>query len=265
MPTLRQRAVLARDGIFNLRDLGGLPVRGGVVAPRRVLRGDALHRARGSAEVLVDLGVVRVLDLRDEVERSDDGVLAADGIEVRHHPVLDPMFPWADDEIDDPAELVGHRYREILTSFGPRFATALTSIAEVVSRRGSERGAVAYHCAVGKDRTGLLTALLLGLLGAEADTITADYARSAAASAVQVSWLWSFGHPDGQATDEELAVGIWSARPETMRATLEWIDDELGGVEHYLSESGMAGEVADALRASLVGSRAEEEADAERG
>src|SRR5690606_13906928 len=116
VPTLRQRALLAREGIFNLRDLGGLPVEGGVVAPRRVLRGDALHRAGESVAVLRDLGVVRVLDLRDEVERKEEGVLEAEALEVQHHPVLDPRFPWADDEVEDPSELVAHRYREILTS-----------------------------------------------------------------------------------------------------------------------------------------------------
>ncbi len=263
MPTLRQRALLARDGIFNVRDLGGMPVRGGVVARRRVLRGDALHRAGASVTVLHDLGVARVLDLRDEVERKEEGVLAADGLEVQHHPVLDPRFPWADDEVEDPAELMAHRYREILTAFGPRFATALTALAEVACDTG--RGAVAYHCAVGKDRTGLLTALLLGVLGADREVVVADYARSSAATAVQVSWLWSLGHPEGQVDDEELRTGMWSARPETMRATLEWLEVELGGFEGYLTDSGVSGDVIEALRATLVERDEGEARDAARG
>jgi len=252
VPTLRQRALLAREGIFNLRDLGGLPVEGGVVAPRRVLRGDALHRAGDSVAVLRDLGVVRVLDLRDEVERKEEGVLEAEALEVQHHPVLDPRFPWADDEVEDPSELVAHRYREILTSFGSRFATALGALAEVACTDGSPRGAVAYHCAVGKDRTGLLTALLLGALGADHEVIVADYARTAAVTPIQVSWLWSLGHPAGQVDDDELRYGLWSARPETMRATLEWLQREHGGFERYLADCGLDGDVVEALRAALV-------------
>lgn len=251
MPSIAERARLARDGIFNLRDLGGIPLVGGrVVRARKVLRADALHRAKGSSQVLRDLGVVRVLDLRDEVERDEEGVLAADGLEVQHHPVIDPMFEWFHDEVPEPGALLAHRYREILTAFGPRFATALTSLAEVIEPQNP--GAVAYHCAVGKDRTGLLTALLLGVLGAGDDAIVADYARSAAASPVQVSWLWSLGHPAGAATDDDIFLGLWSARPQTMRVTLQWISDEFGGVGGYVAQTGIADGVVDSLRAALV-------------
>jgi protein-tyrosine phosphatase len=247
------RARLARDGIFNVRDLGGVPLADGrVVVPGRVWRADSLHRARDSVAVLVDHGVVRVLDLRDERERDDDGVLVAEGIEVQHHPVIDPTFEWPADDHDAPETLLVRRYCEILTSFGARFATALSSIAEVTTDPNRVDGAVAYHCAVGKDRTGLLTALLLGAIGADEEAIVEDYARSAASTAVQVSWLWSFGHPDGDASDEDLAVGLWSARPETMRATLGWIEERFGGVGGYLRQSGVDDDVPGALHAALT-------------
>jgi protein-tyrosine phosphatase len=261
VPTLHQRARLARDGIFNLRDLGGVPVAGGGrVAHHRVLRGDSLHRARGAADVLAELGVVRVLDLRDERERELDGVLAAEGIEVQHHPVIDPMFEWTEESVELEG-LLAHRYREILTVFGGRFSAAITSIAEVVDedRVSGSRGAVAYHCAVGKDRTGLLTALLLGALGADDDAIVADYARSGAASPVQVSWLWSFGHPDGQVSDDDLYTGLWSALPATMGETLRWLDEEFGGTRGYLEAIGVPDEVGDSLRAALLTEPADEE------
>jgi protein-tyrosine phosphatase len=251
MPTTTQRARLARDGIFNVRDLGGIRVRDGrVIAGGRLIRGDSLHRARDSVEVLHELGVVRVLDLRDERERDEEGVLSADGIEVQHHPVIDPMFAWFDESHDDPSTLLAHMYQEILTAFGARFATALASIAEVVSQR--QDGAVAYHCAVGKDRTGLLTALLLGTLGASDADVVADYVRSGRAGAVQLSWLWSLGHPEGAATDDDLYVGLWSARAETMERTLEWLVEEFGGAAGYLEQSGVPGEVVEALEAGLV-------------
>ncbi len=249
--TTTQRAALARDGIFNLRDLGGIPVAGGkVVAAGRLIRADSLHRARDSVEVLRELGVVRVLDLRDERERDEEGVLSADGLEVQHHPVIDPMFAWFDESHDDLSTLLAHMYREILTAFGARFATALGSIAEVLASRPD--GAVAYHCAVGKDRTGLLTALLLGTLGASEDDIVADYVRSARAGAVQLSWLWSLGHPEGAATDEDLRVGLWSARAETMERTLEWLHKEFGGAAGYLEQRGVPADAGEALEVGRV-------------
>lgn len=246
------RVTLARDGVFNTRDLGGLAtVDGRVVAPGRVVRGDALQRVKGAADGLRQFGLVRVLDLRDERERDEDGVFGVDGIDVEHHPVIDPTFAWYDLGELELAQLLGQRYRDILGAFGPRLAGALTSIAEVVGPDG-RGGAVAYHCAVGKDRTGLVTALLLSLLGVERDAIVADYARSARATAVQVQWLWAFGLPGGGASDEDLALGVWSARPETMRATLEWIDAEHGGIDAYLAAQGLDPQVGEVLRAGLL-------------
>lgn len=251
MPTPELRPRLARDGVFNTRDLGGLPAADGlVVAPRRLVRGDALHRVRSTAGDLRAHGVVRVLDLRDERERTAEGVLDAEGIEVLHLPVLDPTFNWVDDAHDDLSTLLQHRYRTILDSFGDRFAGSVTAVVEVVA--AETPGAVAYHCAVGKDRTGLLTALLLSTLGASDQVIVDDYVRSARATAVQVSWLWSMGHPGGEAGDDDLDHGLWSARPATMQATLDWLRDTHGGAESYLRAVGVPAEQLEALRRAVL-------------
>lgn len=215
------------------------------------MRADSLHRARTTGRALRDYGVVRVLDLRDEREREQDGVLETEGIEVLHHPVLDPTFEWFGDDHAAPAELLGQRYRQILTSFPDRFTDAFGSVIEVVAAPG-RTGAVAYHCVVGKDRTGLLTALLLGALGVPDDVIVEDYARSARATAVQVGWLWSFGHPAGQVSDTDLDLGVWSARPATMVSTLQWLRDEFGGPEGYLIASGVSTSALDELRSVLL-------------
>lgn len=254
MPTAQLRPLLARDGIFNARDLGGLPtVDGATTASGRLVRADALHRSRWSLDGLRSYGVRRVLDLRDERERDESGALEADGVVVEHHPVLDPTFSWNDEAHEQPETLLAHRYRVILSEFAPRFASALAAIAEELS--APEGGAVAYHCAVGKDRTGLLTMVLLSLLEVPDEVIAADYARSSAATAVQVGWLWSFGLPGGDASDAELDHGVWSARPETMVDTLQWLRDTHLGVEGYLDHAEVPADVRAAIRSAMRASR----------
>lgn len=247
------RAELARDGIFNTRDLGGLTTPdGSVVRYGRVVRADALHRLNQAKDQFARAGVVRVIDLRDDAERERAGVLDLDGVEVVHESMLDPTFGWISEDELLPTELLRTRYREILGSFGDRMAASLDAMADIVADGPDDRGAVAFHCALGKDRTGLLSAMLLSILGVDREQIVADYARSANATAVQVQWLWAFGYVDGDALEKDLQEGLWSARPETMRTTLEWVDDDFGGFDNYALDQGIDREVLDSLRGRLL-------------
>lgn len=223
---------------------------GRAVKHRRLVRADALHRSISSVTALTEFGVSRVLDLRDAREREAYGVFQADGIDVQHHPMLDPTFTWDEGPVSVPSELLADRYRAILTEFSDRLVRAVEGVVEVLD---SPSGAVAYHCAVGKDRTGLLTMLLLDALGVDAEQIVDDYARSSIATAVQVSWLWSMGRPEGDVDDETLHVGVWSARPVTMAVTIEWLHAEFGGAEKYLVDAGLDPEAVATLRAGALG------------
>lgn len=260
MPTPALRRVLARDGIFNVRDLGGIETAGGRrIRPGLLVRGDALQRCGpASASGLFEHGVRAVVDLRDSTELKEDGSFDAPdlprpGITVHHSPVLDPTYRWGGPELP-PEEVLARRYGEILESFHHRLADAAMRVVDTVCAPGPDgtRPGVAYHCAVGKDRTGLLTMLLLGSLGVADDVIVEDYARSARATAVQVSWLWTVGHPHGKAGDEDLSVGLWSARAATMEATIGLVHDRFGGPRHYLRDAGVTSDALDALAAAVL-------------
>ncbi len=242
----RFRTVLGRSGIFNARDLGGLPAADGTVRFGLLVRGDALHRARpDAAQGLADRGVSLVLDLRDAAERDTTAVFAHPDVVTEHRPVLDEAWSWEDEDHDHLPTLLEQRYRSILTQFGGRLAATVQRVAD-------HDGGTAFHCAVGKDRTGLLAALLLGALGVPDDRVVADYARSANATAVQTTWLRYLGRPEGDVRPDELALGLWSARPVTMQHTLEFLHAEFGGATGYLAEHGAGPDTVDQLRQRLV-------------
>jgi len=141
----RFRTVLGRSGIFNARDLGGLPADGGMVRFGLLVRGDALHRARpDAAQGLADRGISLVLDLRDAAERDTTAVFSHPDVTTEHHPVLDEAWSWEDEDHDHLATLLEQRYRSILTQFGGRLARAVQRVAD-------HDGATAFHCAVGDE------------------------------------------------------------------------------------------------------------------
>jgi hypothetical protein len=121
-----------------------------------------------------------------------------------------------------------------------------------VQRVADHDAGTAFHCAIGKDRTGLLAVLLLGALGVSDDLAVADYARSSNATAVQTTWLRYLGLPEGDVPPDELELGLWSARPVSMQGTLEFLQAEFGGAIGYLAEHGAGADTVGALRSRLV-------------
>ncbi|WP_407319605.1 tyrosine-protein phosphatase [Isoptericola halotolerans] len=173
----------------NLRDLGGTAVAGGVVRPGVVLRADDLSTAdAATAEALVADGLRAVIDLRsaDELALTGRGVLAARPQVTYHHVPFLANIGHAATTGDaapggDPADLLdqsrfGALYLRMYEGAAAQIVTALAVVAY-------SPGTVAFHCAAGQDRTGVLAAALLLTLGADEEAVVADYARTGESSA----------------------------------------------------------------------------------
>lgn len=182
-------ATLPLSAPVNLRDLGGIAVDGGTVRPGFALRADDLAIVTpDTADALVAGGLRAVVDLRsaDEVALTGRGPLGAQRAVTYHHVPLMAEIGQATDgdahrDGTPAAELIdqrrfGRMYVRMYEGAAPQIVTALAIIAHVP-------GAVAFHCAAGQDRTGVLAASLLLALGAEQDDIVADYARTGESSA----------------------------------------------------------------------------------
>ena len=249
-----QARVLAWEGCLNVRDLGGLPTEDGVETRfRRVVRSDSPALLTGTGwRALVDYGVTTIVDLRRPLEREDDP-RRTPSIDVAHVSLMgaDDTERWTRLEAlaaaaPSPAASTALVYRDLLAVNGPEMAKAIEAVA------GARPGAVLVHCVGGKDRTALVTALLLRLAGVPTTVIAEDYALSEVYLAPrQAEWIASARNDDERRRFERI-----SATPAgAMQTVLDEVDDEHGGADAYLHAHGLGEDVVAQARARLLDGR----------
>ena len=229
---------------MNFRDLGGYPTREGrTLRWRTLFRSDALH-AVSAADVVAlreQLGMSDIVDLRSSFELNAEGrgLLESEPIEFHHTPLFDGDMRGAESAAATKLLTLADRYIGMLDH-------AREPIARVVEILASAPGAAVYHCAAGKDRTGVISAVLLGVLDVPDELIVADYALSAENIDAIIDRVMNMkGYRD---TLEELPADTLHARPETMEAVLENVSSRYGSMVEYLREAGVSQATLDRLR-----------------
>jgi protein-tyrosine phosphatase len=229
-------------GLENLRDAGGYPVAGGgTVRWRTLLRSGAPHRLDESGRAaLAALGLRTVVDLRTIEEVSvAPGALDGTGARICHVPLFDAAAVGG-----LPPELAAV-YRYMIDECGGAIAEAVG----LLCRGGALPGLV--HCTAGKDRTGLVVALLLGVAGVPDEIIAADYALSdASADPGAARALGRIRAASG--VGRWLDLGALGAQPQIMRDALARVREQAGSAAGYLLGNGLTQEDLDSLRAALV-------------
>ena len=223
---------------LNVRDLGGLPADGGSIRPGALIRADALSKltADGVAAVRA-AGVSRIIDLRRKGERGAGPHPFADDPIYRNIPVQDPADP--DHEWLTLAEI----YCAMLDLRPQLFGEAFIAVAE------APPGGVVVHCAGGKDRTGIITALALSVAGVEDEVIAADYSLSE--SRLRDADKDRLAHiPDPKR--RQLMAGLMPTPPQVMLDMLTHLRERHGGVRPYLTAAGATETQFTAVRDRLV-------------
>lgn len=244
LATLTRRIPL--DGIYNFRDLGGYrSADGRTVRWRTVYRSDALRWASDSdvRTVARGLGVNTVVDLRTEHAVAEEGTGPIVSRVKQYHHL--PLFGEAEVrhwQSEQQAYELTDLYVWILESRGKRIRHVFEQLAQVSSYP------VVFHCFAGKDRTGVIAALLLGALGISRKQIVADYALTEGALSRIIARLEAQPRRDGPARPPSFL----EARPETMTALLDWIDERHGSVPGYLSSVGVSETVTQQLCSALL-------------
>jgi protein tyrosine/serine phosphatase len=221
--------VLDWDGCFNVRDLGGLPLADGGETRRGVLvRSDSVRKLSDEGwRSLEAHGIERIVDLRWPEELAEDPPRDV-ALEVAHVSLFGTYDPEFEDDLEDymaandPAGYWASSYTAVLEAHGPEVARALAAVADA-------GGPVCFHCAGGKDRTGIVAALVLRLAGVPVEEVGADYALSAALLAKEPpranpSARWTF---------------MQHTPPEAMQRALEHLERTYGSVAGYLRACGL--------------------------
>ena len=234
--TIEQREWTRRldwEGCLNARDLGGY-----ATADGRETRWGAVIRSDSPAALteagraaLAGYGVRAIVDLRLPQELADYPNPFAEpgdhGIAYTNVSFIDPAAAPP-----DAVTTLAEDYLQMLDRYRAGVAEAMAAIA------GAPDGAVVIHCAAGKDRTGLISALLLGLVGVPAETIAADYAMTAELLRPRErEWLESC--PPEERAEREAMIGRYAPTAEVMLEVLDGLVERYGGVEAYLLAAGV--------------------------
>ena len=222
---MTRERVLAWDGCVNVRDLGGLPLaRGGETQFGVVVRADSVTRLTERGWLaLRDYGVRVAVDLREDDELVDDppGAIAISVVRV-------PLLPWDRAHPTDERPSLRDGYLALLSARRPEFARAVTALAIA-------DGPAVVYCQGGRDRTGLVAALVLALADVEPEAIAADHRLS------EQSWepfheAW-FAEAE---SDEELDRRRHLVAPAgcAMLEVLDEVDATCGGARDYLLAGG---------------------------
>ncbi len=234
------------DGLSNARDVGGLPLEGGGhVRSGVLLRTESLESlsAEDVSRLTGLLGVRQVLDLRKdgEVLRFGRGALHDAGVET-HRLSFIPEEGRGLPELDGDIDPVVHNYLGYLTTRGPNVAAGVRRIA------GLSEGATVVHCAAGKDRTGVLVALVLSAVGVPRDDVVADYALSAS-RIDDMFRRWSEAEGLPMPGPDEL--DRHRPRAEVMAGFLHQLDERYGGPVAWLQANGLTDDELAHLRKRL--------------
>ena len=241
---------VAFDTLFNVRDLGGyLTADGRTTRWHTLYRADGINRVSGAdLDRLAALGLRTVVDLRTHGELEERGRFPVDALPVAYHHLPVIRETWENWDLDPDLEPVGflvRRYQEMLDEGAPALARALEVLADPAAYPA------VFHCAAGKDRTGVLAAVILGLLDVPDDTVADDYGLSRAAMDTLVEWL-RLNVPEALDAMTDQPAAFLDAPPRAMHEVLALVRAEHSSMAGYVASIGVGADTVTELRRLLL-------------
>jgi protein-tyrosine phosphatase len=237
--------------MVNVRDVGGMPTGDGRTTRHGViLRGETPDKLDplDVAHLVDKLGLGLVVDLRMPTERDgrhyplSDAGPAVWELPMWDDPVVTADIPRDVAEADGPAA-VADFYMRVIDAFHQRAAPIMTRLVD-------ESGATLIHCTGGKDRTGMIVALLLGAAGVRHEAIVADYAATQTRLAPlyeRLTRVIGIEHPP-----KGIPAHMMGAHPDTMAIVVDTIVTQQGSVANWWRAGGVSDHLLQAWTARLI-------------
>jgi protein-tyrosine phosphatase len=233
------------EGCLNFRDLGGYAGEGGgKIRYGQIYRADDLSKLSAADIVRIgELGISIVIDLRsaEELNRAPNPLCGRPGFAYHHVPLLDGL----NSSPDGPPEI--QSLPEMYKSLLPKAGAQIGRVFQALCRREG-RGAV-FHCTAGKDRTGVIAALILNLCGVADGDIIADYALTYGRMKPLFDAMIRKARQAGVDVPEHLLC----SDPAFMEEFLGFLKQTYTGAESYLRGQGLSPGDLGTLRDSLLG------------
>lgn len=137
-------------------------------------------------------------------------------------------------EAKDMKMTITEVYEYIVDNYKENICKALKAVAN------APEGAVFYHCFLGKDRTGILSMLLLTIAGVSEDDIVADYQLT-------YTYLENYIHTHADSLWDTNAEMHYSL-PQTMRALISYVKEKYGSIAEYIKLTGISDEEIEKIR-----------------
>ena len=220
------------ENIVNCRDIGGYPSKYGCTKFGRFIRGGTVDRPTESdIGTLRELNISTVIDLRGDFEfnnQPNDMERLTDN--VNHVSLYELNVA----EAKDMKMTITEVYEYIVDNYKENICKALKAVAN------APEGAVFYHCFLGKDRTGILSMLLLTIAGVSEDDIVADYQLT-------YTYLENYIHTHADSLWDTNAEMHYSL-PQTMRALISYVKEKYGSIAEYIKLTGISDEEIEKIR-----------------
>jgi len=237
------------EGALNVRDLGGYATQHGTqTAWGRAFRSDSLHNLTPADDAkLREVGIYTLIDLRrrDEIDNEPDVWMNQPDFRFHHIPIAEVAVSSAIAVQTLNILNLEELYRSFLDIRQPQLKRIFETMAEASDRP------VLFHCSAGKDRTGIVAALLLDLAGVPAETIALDYELTRDRITSLLTKYRERAVREGY--DLTRHERMLECRYDTMLDTVAYLHEKYNGADAYLKQIGLDTAQVDKLHRMMEG------------